>query len=312
LATETKTNGQQIVITTAGLLEGIDTSALNEGDIIYLGTGGTITNVHASGIDAVQRIGHAVKINGSSGSMIVELSPLTVINDHNGTVRFQLVNQNTGTAASAAFTIVNDANHRASLSMVGSNFSALSGLTIQESLILYSEGYNKTINYVDGNYGFEWFTNTNDTHDLTGTVKMELSADGILTVGTVDALSVSAGTLVVTGTTHQQSQLYFDNKGETITASATTFDLSTGNIFINALSGATEMDYSNAEVGTYMWEFNGQTTSSVLTFAASKFQSPAGTTPVLTATAGAVDMITAYYNGSKMVIVPANNIIDLI
>ena len=121
-----------------------------------------------------------------------------------------------------------------------------------------------------------------------------------------------SGNVTITGTTQLGNNIAFEDRGNVITTSGVTFDLSLGNIFINTLSGATEMDYSNATIGTYIFEFNGQTTNSALTFASNKFQSPAGVTPTLTATSGATDMITSYFNGSKMVIIPANNITDLI
>ena len=178
VATETKTNGQNIAITLSGLVENIDTSAYTEGAILYLGTSGNITETHPTGINAVQRIGHAVKINASTGSILVELDGLTVINDHDGIMRHQIVNQNAGTSASAAYTIVNDAAYRSSLSMVGSNYAVVAG--ISNSLIIYNEGYNKTVNAVDGNYGFEWWTDETDSHNLTSTSKMSLTADGEL------------------------------------------------------------------------------------------------------------------------------------
>ena len=91
-----------------------------------------------------------------------------------------------------------------------------------------------------------------------------------------------------------------------------TIDLSSGNIFIYELGGATTLDYSNAQIGSYIFEFNTQTTSSALTFTSGKFQSPDGTTPALTATASAVDSISGYYNGTTMILFVANNIINLI
>ena len=178
VATETKANNLDIVITTLGLIENIDTSAFAEGNILYLGTSGALTATHPTGINAVQRVGHAVKINASTGSVLIELDGLTVINDHDGIMRHQLVNQNTGTNASSAYTIVNDAGHRSSVSMVGSNYTAVAG--IAESQVIYNEGYNKTVFAVDGNYGYEWRTDITDSHNLSGTVKMTLSADGKL------------------------------------------------------------------------------------------------------------------------------------
>ena len=57
VAAETKSDGQTISIITTGLLGGFDTTAFKAGDILYLSTGGTMTDIHPTGIDAVQRIG---------------------------------------------------------------------------------------------------------------------------------------------------------------------------------------------------------------------------------------------------------------
>ena len=162
-------------------------------------------------------------------------------------------------------------------------------------------------------------TNTTNINTISGDVTTNttnintVSGDVVTnTASILNKYDTSGGTIsgnvVITGTTHLQENVYFDNKGETITATGTTFDLSTGNIFINTLTGSTEMDYSNPQIGTYMFEFNGQTTSSALTFASSKFSTPAGTTPALTATSGAIDTINGYYNGSQMIIITANDI----
>jgi hypothetical protein len=180
VAAETKSNNQNINVVTNGLLENVDTSNFTEGDVLYLYTGGTITNVHPSGINAIQRIGHAVKINASTGSILVELDGLTVIANSNSIVRQQIVNLSSGTSASVAYTLVNEANQRSSISMVGSNFTAVPG--IASSLVLYNEGYNNTFNVVDGNFGFDWWTDEGDSHNLASTSKMNLSASGNLTL----------------------------------------------------------------------------------------------------------------------------------
>ena len=191
LAIETKTSGQTMLILTSGLLENIDTSAFLEGDVVYLGTTGDKTATHPSGIHAVQRLGRIVKSNASTGSMIVELHPLTVVSNFDGIARHQVVNQSTGTSASVANTMVNDANHRCSISITGSNFSDVAG--IADAMIIYNEGYNKTVNAVDGNFGFEWWTDVTDSHNLSSTSKMALSAAGNLTIaGTVDGVDIAA------------------------------------------------------------------------------------------------------------------------
>jgi hypothetical protein len=178
IANETASDGQTIGVIIAGEIRGVNTSTFTADDILYLGTAGALTNIHPTGINAVQRVGRAIKINASTGSFLVELDPLTDINDHDGIMRRQIVNQNAGTSASAAYTIVNDASHRASLSMVGSNYNVVAG--IAESMVIYNEGYNKTVNAVDGNFGFEWWTDVTDSHNLSSTSKMNLSAAGEL------------------------------------------------------------------------------------------------------------------------------------
>ena len=190
IATEAKADNQNIIITTQGLLENIDTTAFTEGAILYLGAAGAITATHPSGIIPVQRLGHAAKINAVTGSIIVELDALTVINDHNGTMRQQIVNQNAGAFASTTYTMVNDASHRSSLSYLGSGWGAGN-----EHLGVYNEGYGKTIFTVDGNHGFEWNTDVTDSHNFSNTTKMSLSAAGELAVtGAIDVVHTAAQT----------------------------------------------------------------------------------------------------------------------
>jgi len=185
IANEAGTDGQTILITTNGLIEGLNTNSFLEGDILYLGTAGGITNVHPTGINAVQRIGHAVKINVATGSILLELDMLTIISDYNGTMRHQIVNGSTGIFASAGYTMVNDVGHRASINYRSSNFGTLGNV---EVMGFYNEGYGKTIFTVDGNHPFEWNTDVTDAHAFAATPKMVLSAVGDLSL--VGALSV--------------------------------------------------------------------------------------------------------------------------
>ncbi len=181
LATESKADNQSIIVITSGLLENVDTSAFTEGDVLYLGTGGAITATHPAGINAVQRIGHAVKINASTGSIMVSIDELTIVADLDGTVRHQLVNPNTGIASATSYTIVNDAGHRASFSLFGANTFAPDAVTY------YNEGHGDTHYTVDGNKDHIWLTDVGDTHDFSVTEKMRLSAAGVLSVaGTFD------------------------------------------------------------------------------------------------------------------------------
>lgn len=89
------------------------------------------------------------------------------------------------------------------------------------------------------------------------------------------------------------------------------FDLSLGNIFIIDFPNATIVDYTNAQVGSYQFILNSQTTSSAISFSSNKWQGATGQTIALTATANAIDMFSAIYDGSKMIIVQTENITDI-
>jgi len=92
---------------------------------------------------------------------------------------------------------------------------------------------------------------------------------------------------------------------------AHTLDLSAGNIFIIEFPNATVVDYTNAQIGSYQFIFNQQTTSSAISFSSNKWQQATAQTIALTGTANATDMFSAIYDGSKLIIVQTENIIDI-
>ena len=178
VAAESKLDGEPITIATNGKLDGLNTVGLAEGAILYLGTSGNITTSHPTGIAAVQRLGHCIFADASNGSILIQLDQLTIVNDHNGTMRHQIVNQNAGNFASTTYTLVNDVSHRSSISYLGSGWGAGN-----EHLGVYNEGYGRTIFTVDGNHGFEWNTDVTDSHNFTNTTKMTLTPEGFLGIG---------------------------------------------------------------------------------------------------------------------------------
>ena len=175
ISTETKSNSQNMICINSGILSGIDTSAFLEGDVLYLGATGAITNVHPIGVDAVQRIGHAVKINASTGSIFVELDSLTVVSTTDSTLRHQLVNLSAGTSASTGYTVVNEAGHRATMSLTGEGHG-----TAPEQMFLYNEGYGETDYWIDGDEDHVWYTDITDAHAFAATEKMRLTSTGEL------------------------------------------------------------------------------------------------------------------------------------
>jgi len=200
VATESGSIGQTILVTTNGMLEDFNTNSWNGGDILYLSSGGTMTNEHPSGIDAVIRIGTVINKHINQGSMIINIDSLTIIKDHNDVIRYQLVNQSGGDSASVAYTMVNDLNQRSSISMLGSNYVA--NEDVASSLFIYNEGYARTISLVDGNHGFVWATDETDSHVISGTSKMELSASGVLTVPNTISGGTIGGDVIMSGGTN--------------------------------------------------------------------------------------------------------------
>ena len=201
ITAESIDNNQNGFIMINGLITEIDTSGTPysetwaDGDKLYLGTAGGLSNVHpTTASDAVVIVGHVTNAHASTGHILLaNVSDFSIGNNFDGILRQSVINKNTGTSASCAFTAVNDAGHRSSLSMVGSNYSVVSG--IAESLVLYNQGYNKTVNAVDGNYGFEWWTDVTDSHALAATSKMDLSASGTLSI--IEGLRVGASPLTL-------------------------------------------------------------------------------------------------------------------
>lgn len=178
IANETAIDNADIEVIIAGPIDNIDTSSFSAGDVLYLGTLGNLTDTHPTGLDAVVRVGHAVVIDASVGTILVQLDSLTVINDHDGTVRHQLVNQNSGISAGAAYTIVNDQDYHGSMNIGSSN-----NLGTPNQFSLYYSGYGDTNYSNNGNHNHIWYTDPTDSHSTANLAeKMRLSAIGDLTV----------------------------------------------------------------------------------------------------------------------------------
>lgn len=189
LASESGVDNATITCITSGIIEGVDTSSFSEGDILYLGLNGDLTNVHPDGIVATVRVGYAVRINASTGSVFVQITSQTISNDHVGTVRHSLVNENvTGTTA---YTLVNDEGRRMSI-----NLSSSGAPFTPDLASIYVEGYGDFQYTLDGNKDHIWLTDVGDTHDFSATEKMRLNAAGKLLINQIEALTTN-GDLVI-------------------------------------------------------------------------------------------------------------------
>ena len=192
ISAATTANNGTMVCQNFGLLEKIDTSSFTTGDILYLGVSGAITNSHPAGLDSVMRLGYAIKINASTGSIFIDIAHQTIANDHNGTVRFQLVNENSGNLAGCAFTLVNDLGHFGGVTLGGSN-----NLGVPDQFNIYNEGYGDTNFSQNGNHDFVFYTDTTDSHNTANLIaKMKLEAAGKLLIDKIEALTLN-GDLVI-------------------------------------------------------------------------------------------------------------------
>lgn len=189
IAVESGSDNSTINFIHFGELGGLDTSSWSEGDNLYLSdTAGQLTNTYPTGIDAAIRIGVVVRSHATLGTIFVHIDSYTLVDNQDSIVRSQVVNTSTGTSAVTTSNLVNDAGHRGGISLTGSNYP-----TIPEQLTLFNEGYGDTAFIVDGNKDFSWLTDTTDSHNLSMTEKMKLSASGDLTIsGTVDGRDVAA------------------------------------------------------------------------------------------------------------------------
>jgi hypothetical protein len=79
----------------------------------------------------------------------------------------------------SAWQVVNDAGYRGSMGLAGSAHAVVD----PSSFSIFQQGYGDTNLIVDGNNDFVWSTDATDSHDLSYTEKMRLSADGTLTIG---------------------------------------------------------------------------------------------------------------------------------
>lgn len=191
IAAETKADNTAIQVIILGIIEGVDTSAFTEGQILYLGTSGGITATHPIGLNAVAIVGRAIKINASTGSISFTVDSLTIVAAVDGFVRNQIVNTSAGLSAIVNTTYVNNLGHYLSINMTGSNntFGA-------SEASWFNKGYGNSLFINDGNKDFIWHTDVTDVHTQAYNEKMRLSAAGDLTVGRF----VSAGSALGVGT----------------------------------------------------------------------------------------------------------------
>jgi len=111
-------------------------------------------------------------------------------------------------------------------------------------------------------------------------------------------------------TVHIQNNIIFSGINGTAAANLE-IDLSLGNIFIYDFPVATLVDYTNAQIGTYIFILKNQTTNSAISFSFGKWATIDGEVITVTATTGATDVFTGVFDGEKMILFEGKNIITI-
>jgi hypothetical protein len=237
-------DGATIEVATSGRVEDLNTSGFIEGEVIYLGLAGAFTKTHPVGVESFIRVGHIVSAHATLGVILFNVESLTLTDDYDGLIRHTVVNQNAGISSAASSTMINDAGHRSSVNMVGSNYSLVAGLA--DSFVMYNQGYNKSVFAIAGNYGFDWSVDINNGHDLGFVPIMNLSPAGDLTLnGTVDGRDVAADGIALDAHI-PDAQLHILDAGWR--DNIQTFTASNG-------GGTTPPTWNNMGNGMYGWEF---------------------------------------------------------
>ena len=181
MLTEDIANNGNGFICKMGVVNGLNTSAYSDGDKLYLTTAGGWTGTHPAGPDeAVIVIGLVKRSHSSAGSILIDINAFTIGNDYNGTMRSSVINKSTGTSAAVGFSVINNAGHRATFGIGGSN-----NTNFPDATIFYGEGYNDNWYAVDGAKSHVFYTDPTDSHNNSALTypRLEIESDGTVSVG---------------------------------------------------------------------------------------------------------------------------------
>ena len=227
-------------------LQPINTSAYAVGTKLYMSTAGGWTATHPSDpTHSVVIIGEVQRQHATEGKIEL-LNPkyFTLGNNFDGTIRQSVINNNAGTSAAVGFTAVNDAGHRATFGLGGSNNAAFPDVTV-----FYGEGYGDNWYAVDGNKSHKWYTDPTDSHNNSALnyLRMELNAAGTLILGVAPAdagatdeiLRITSGGAIVGSSVSELAGDLTGTLDSTYLRLDTTNDPLTGTLSITSTSALT-------------------------------------------------------------------------
>lgn len=179
LAAEDGAFGELIEVVQSGILFDINTSAFNEGDIIYLGNK-EITNVAPGRRQGLVEIAEITKSDSIEGEAVLDIENHNLVMSQAESSAFNIVNLSDNVQAGPIFSLFNDSFNRAALLMTTSNPLG----PFPDATVLFNEGVGPTIFTNGGPIDFIWRNNVNPalSFDFNIETVMTLKPDGNLQV----------------------------------------------------------------------------------------------------------------------------------
>ena len=180
----------------------------NHNDLANINAGTDYEHITQTQKDLLGNINQDVKTTASPTFEELTLSnDLNIVENYAGLLGTMVTNTNDDAipVAGAVHQMTNDLGYWGLIGMTSSASTIGSG-TFQNTLHFYNQGYNNTLNTIDGNKDFVWGTDPTDNHNYSALSNevMRLTAAGNLSIeGTVDGIDI--GTDVPLNTTHRTS-----------------------------------------------------------------------------------------------------------
>lgn len=172
LAKDTASNNSNVNVVTFGTLAGLNTSSFTLGDILYISTSGSLTNIKPAGESAkIQNIGKVQRVHASSGSIKVGGAGRT-----NDVPNLNLGNVFIGNSSNQAETrgiTLDDISETATYKLLTTtNNTKLNNITLNQAIDLDTVLFNVAINNLK-------ISNATHTGDVTGSTALTITDQAV-------------------------------------------------------------------------------------------------------------------------------------
>ena len=172
LAKDTVSNNSNVSVVTFGTLLGLNTSSFTLGDILYISTSGSLTNIKPAGESAqIQNIGKVQKVHTSNGSIKVGGAGRTndVPNLNLGNV---FIGNSSNQAVARGLTL-DDVSQTATYKLLtAANNTKLNNITLNQAIDLDTVLFNVAINNLK-------ISNATHTGDVTGSTALTITDQSV-------------------------------------------------------------------------------------------------------------------------------------